>query len=262
MFGWFRRVASCASSANIARNRREDPWAGRMRLTTSSLYVPSAPRFLARNTSAMPPAPRRRMTSKSARRFGAARGCSSGIDFGQRMLPPLRNLRLGARLFAAQPIDRRQQNRTPLGDQPWILALQRHSKRVEDAAEELAVVPRDLDVECLGSRQRGHVRQRLAWMKLEPFQACPGPGQLIAREPAWGALDGQTVGLLGCNDRRVDVEHTVEIIREADVDRLRTRRSGRDARDLVLAERLIVAAQRMLPLKDFDCDLALTVRDR
>src|SRR4051794_21432088 len=44
-----------------------------MRLSTSNLKVPSAPRFLAKKTSAMPPAPRRRMISKSARRLGGGR---------------------------------------------------------------------------------------------------------------------------------------------------------------------------------------------
>src|SRR5690606_24908883 len=46
---------------------------GRMRLSTRSLYVPSAPRFLARKTSAIPPMPSRRMTSKSAKRWGRGR---------------------------------------------------------------------------------------------------------------------------------------------------------------------------------------------
>src|SRR5512138_2286597 len=68
-----------ASSANIVLKRDDSPYCGRMRFTTRSLYVPSAPRFLARNTSAIPPTPRRRMTSNSARRFGM-RVDSSVID--------------------------------------------------------------------------------------------------------------------------------------------------------------------------------------
>src|ERR1019366_6872275 len=51
--GWFRRV-------------------GRFRWRTRILNVPSAPRFFARKTSAMPPAPSRRTISKLAISFGGA----------------------------------------------------------------------------------------------------------------------------------------------------------------------------------------------
>ena len=61
---------------NMERNRRDVPWVGKMRFRTRILNVPSAPRFLARNTSAMPPAPSRRTISNWAISFG---GSGSGL---------------------------------------------------------------------------------------------------------------------------------------------------------------------------------------
>src|SRR5450432_1400518 len=57
---------------NIERKRRDPPCVGRIRLRTRILNVPSAPRFFARKTSAMPPAPSRRTISKLAISFGGA----------------------------------------------------------------------------------------------------------------------------------------------------------------------------------------------
>src|SRR5580704_11402422 len=59
---------------NMERNRREPPCVGRIRLRTRILYVPSAPCFLARKTSAIPPAPRRRTISNWAISFGGGEG--------------------------------------------------------------------------------------------------------------------------------------------------------------------------------------------
>src|SRR5262245_18827973 len=84
-----------------------------MRLSTSSLNVPSAPSFFARKTSAIPPWPRRLMISKFARRstevirswFVArspqgARG--EGIDAAARRLPQ-RRISTGPRRQRAAP---------------------------------------------------------------------------------------------------------------------------------------------------------------
>ena len=70
MFGWLRRVARCASSTNMARKRRDEAWAGWMRLRTRSLNVPAAPSFFPRKTSAIPPAPSRLRISKLASFWG------------------------------------------------------------------------------------------------------------------------------------------------------------------------------------------------
>src|ERR1700691_1994200 len=68
---------------NIARKRRDAPCAGRIRLRTRTLKVPSAPRFFARNTSAIPPAPRRRTTSNWAISEGGG-GVTEGVDIASR----------------------------------------------------------------------------------------------------------------------------------------------------------------------------------
>src|SRR5580698_6777864 len=73
----------------MARNRRDAPNVGRMRLTTRTLYVPSAPRFLARNTSAMPPAPSLRITSNGARsRVGAGGVLFDMVGLARLLRPP------------------------------------------------------------------------------------------------------------------------------------------------------------------------------
>jgi len=90
---------------------------GQDALDDQKLVVPSAPRFLARNTSAMPPAPSRRMISKSARRSGTGRGGSSvmGRKTALRLYAPaaagdLRQAHGGPRVLAFRP----QLGRTPL----------------------------------------------------------------------------------------------------------------------------------------------------
>ncbi len=57
MLGWFSRVASCASSTNMERKRRDAPCAGRMRLTTRSLNVPLGPALLGQEDLGHPPRP-------------------------------------------------------------------------------------------------------------------------------------------------------------------------------------------------------------
>src|SRR5882757_4453842 len=69
-----------------------------MRLSTKSLNVPSAPRFLAKKTSAIPPAPSRRMISKSARRLGGGRT-------GASVMSPKGGVRMAARTANANRVD-------------------------------------------------------------------------------------------------------------------------------------------------------------
>ena len=60
MFGWFRRIATFASSTNIEMNFALRAKEGSTRLRTRIFSIPSAPVDLARNTSAIPPVPKRR----------------------------------------------------------------------------------------------------------------------------------------------------------------------------------------------------------
>ena len=71
---------------NIERKRRELPCVGKMRLRTRTLNVPSAPRFFARKTSAIPPAPRRRTISNWAISFGGG-GEGEDLDIASRKGP-------------------------------------------------------------------------------------------------------------------------------------------------------------------------------
>src|SRR6188768_2733392 len=74
----------------------------------------------------------------------------------------------------------------------------------------------------------------------------------LFREPTRHAFDGERIGLARRADRGVHVQHAVHVVREAHGYRLRTRRSGRNTSELVLAELLVLSTERVFALINFD----------
>src|SRR5262245_37771424 len=96
-------------------------------------------------------------------------------------------------------------------------------------------------------------------MKLEPLHRFARSLQLLRTQCAGSLLDDQNLALLRADDRALDLQDPVEVVREADIDRRFAGRLRRQTFDLVGTEPHVVAAVGVLALIDFDDDQRLAV---